>query len=876
MTRHPFVRFLPCVLALAAPCWAETPFQSAADRPLDCLHIKLELNVDLDRKHVEGTATIDVAALRDVNDIVLDAVELETSGVTFAVGEGAAADVEHVNDGNQITITLPSTLKTGERARMVITYSVTNPDDGLHFHGPSEDEPDLSPVVWSQGESETNRYWFPCFDHPVEKQTTELIVTAKRGLEISANGRLISRREDPANATVTAHWLQDEPHSSYLVSLIVGEFHIERDEWRGKPIEYWVHPRFAGWALQSFRNTKPMLDFFSDRIGIEYPWDRYAQIACEGFGGGMENTSATTMGNRVLHDERALLDSDGDGLIAHEMAHQWWGDLLTCRDWAHTWLNEGFATYFEALWDEYALGDDEFRINMFDKSGSAMRGGKERPILDRAYESPDTMFDSRAYPKGAWVLHMVRKRIGDELFWKVLNTYGTRYRMQAVETVDLRKTIEDVTGRSFERFFYDWTERAGHPVLSVEFKWEASEKLCGVTVEQTQEGDPFHFPLTIEFRPADGEPVVVTRDITEKSTSFYYPMAEQPALVRVDPDYALLADIKEKKGRDLWKEQLLHDPDPVARIRAAQHFAEKPSDADRKLLGEALTADAHWGVQRELAEALKKAGGDIARDALIAGLKLENHKARRACVERLDAFAEDAAVMDALRPLVVNGDPSYSVEGAAIETYAKLEAPDARELLMIALSRDSWMETIRNSVLEGLGYIQDSAVVPVLIEWTTPKRPRQCRGSAISSLARLTTRVHLDDAAYQSIVDALAACLDDTGRWTRGAAVRAIGELAEPGKAKSALPALERLAARDPSPRLRRSVEKTLEAVRANQPAQVQLADVRKELKEALEHNDELSDRLAKLEASLTKGEDAAPETKAAGSGSAEPAAGHE
>lgn len=841
-------------LAVFAPRGAaEEPRHFAADRPLDCLHIRLDLSVDLEKKHVAATARIDLAALRDVSTITFDAVDLTTEDVWLERSGQAAAPVEFSNDGERITIALDEPLAAGQHATVTIKYVVDNPKRGLHFFGPSANEPDVPYVVWSQGESITNRYWFPCFDNPNERQTTELVVTTERKYQVSSNGRMVSRKENPAANTVTYHWLQDKPHAAYLVSLIVGEFHIERHTWRGRPVTYWAHPRYREWIGRTFQKTIPMLDFFSDKIGIEYPWDRYAQICCEGFGGGMENTSATTLGNWALHDERSYLDSDADGLIAHELAHQWWGDLLTCREWAHLWLNEGFASYFEALWDEHDRGLDEFRYNMYRKANRARRGGKKKPMIDRAYEKPGDNFDARAYPKGAWVLHMLRGRLGDDLFWKAINKYGTDNAFKTVETVDLRKAIEQVSGRSFERFFYDWTERPGHPEVNVSYKWLNDDKLAKVTIKQTQESPAFHFPLAIEFLFDDDRPATtVTCNVSEKKETVYYPLPRAPKMVRIDPGQTVLMELKEKKGRGLWKAQLLDDANPVARIRAAKHFGDDPSDPDRKLLAGALQSEAFWAVKREIAAALAEAGGDISRDALIAGLTFENHKARRACVENLSSFHQDAVAIAAIKPIVERGDASYAVESAAIATYAELEPADAIQVLEQALTRDSRFETIRGSVLSGLGKLRDPAVVPMLIEWTKPNKSRFCRPSAIRALASITKRTHIDDGAMGEIVEALTECLEDTGRRVRGAAIRALGSLSDPDKARPALPKLKTIAKSDANWRVRKSAERSIKTIESGEPAQVQLADLRKDLKEAMKKGEGLSDRVEKLEAQLS------------------------
>ena len=852
---------------------AEPMTRFAKDRAVDSLHIKLELNVDLERKFVDGLATIEVEAMREVSSITLDAMDLGVSSVTVTRADHGTSNIDFDNDGEHITIPLGVPLKPGERATLSVKYTVDDPQSGLHFFAPSKDEPDVPYVVWSQGESVTNSYWFPCFDHPNERQTTELIVTTKRDFKVSANGRLVSRTEDEAAGTVTYHWLQDQAHVAYLVSMIVGDFVIQRDTWRGKPLSYWVHPKYEEQISRSFANTKRMLDFFSDRIGIEYPWDRYGQVCCEGFGGGMENTSVTTLGNRALHDERSFLDSNSDGLIAHELAHQWWGDLLTCRDWSHLWLNEGFASYFQALWTEEDRGDDEFRYDMYRKAGSAKRGGKDRPIVDRAYSSPGSMFDSRAYPKGAWVLHMMRKRLGDESFWRSINKYGMDNRMKTVETVDLRKAVEAITGRTFERFFYDWTERPGHPEVTASFDWNADDNVAQISLKQTQESDAFHFPITIEFAFDDeAAPVRVVREITEKDVGFYYPLPQKPHLVRIDPQQSILMELKEEKGRDFWRAQLTDDPNPIARIRAAKHFGESKSQADRKFLAEALAAETFWGVQREIARALGETGGDVARDALIAGLKFENHKARRACVQELDSFHRDEAVIEAIRTIVHKGDPSYYVEGAAIGTYAKLGADDAVDVLTSTLSRDSRNEVIRSAALRGLGATGDTKAATILAKWTNPGKARLARPSAIRALATLTKETYVDDTTTRLIVDTLMECLADTGSRVRRAAVFALGNMQDPSKAKAALPALRSLMANNSDERSKPRIEKTIKAIESGEPAQIQLADLRSDLEDAQERNDELSDRIEKIEAMLTKNskegdsEDAAGATSTTGS----------
>ncbi|MEK7757635.1 MAG: M1 family aminopeptidase, partial [Planctomycetota bacterium] len=526
-------------------------------------------------------------------------------------------------------------------------------------------------VMWSQGESIDNRYWVPCFDNPNEMQTTEMTVTVSAGNEAVSNGRLLSK-VDNTDKTTTFHWLQDKPHVSYLMTLVVGEFYVEQDTWRGKPVVYYVPPKHKNDLRRSFSNTVRMLEHFSNITGVEYPWDKYAQVCVEGFGGGMENTSATTLGPRTLHDERAHLDTSADGLVAHELAHQWFGDLVTCKDWAHTWLNEGFATYLDAIWSEHDLGRDEYDYEIYRDMKNAVEGGKKAPVMDKRYDDPGEMFDSRAYPKGGSILHMLRHRVGDAKFWASVKRYLTKHAHQAVETSDLRQAFETETGRSLERFFYDWTERPGAPTVNVSYDWVDDDKLAKVTVKQTQESEAFHFPLEVEFHFDEGQPALLHGDLTEKEQRFYFPLPRRPKMVLVDPQQAVLMELKEQKGRDLWKEQLSSGPHAIDRIRAAANLGESKNDKDTTLLGEALMAEKFWGVGDEIAEAIGKAGGDKARDVLLIGLTVEHPKIRRAVVEQLGSFHRDEKVMEALRAIIAKGDASYRVEAEAIESYAKL------------------------------------------------------------------------------------------------------------------------------------------------------------------------------------------------------------
>jgi aminopeptidase N len=833
-------------LQAQAPAPVAEPLRTAADRPIDIKHIRLDLRVDLPRQEVVGKATIQLSSLRPLGQVRLDAVDLEVARITLNGSDRTETPLRYGNDGKQLTIDLEPAWPEGQAGTLVIEYRLRQPKAGLHFFKPTEAEPNVPYTVWSQGEAITNRYWFPFVDHPNERQSTELVVTVEQGYEVLSNGRLLEKKEN-ADRTTTFHWKQEQDHVAYLVTLVVGKFAIVEEKWKDKQVLYYVPPARRDDVARTFGRTREMLDFFSRRFGIDYPWEKYAQVVVEQFtAGGMENTSATTLTERALHDERAFLDSSADGLIAHELAHQWWGDLVTCKDWAHLWLNEGFATYSEVIWAEHKQGADEAAYLLLTKGRSAQAGGKDRPIVDRRYPTPGSMFDARAYPKGAWVLHMLRHRVGDEAFWRSIRRFGTEHRLRSVETADFRDTIERETGYNLERFFHDWTERPGHPVVEVTSEYLAEGKWVRVLVKQTQNGEAFHFPLKVEVRCSGAAPVVLKEEITEKEQRFFIPVPGRPSLIRVDPDQTVLAEWKETKSKEWWQAQLTGDPQPVQRIRAARHLGTDKTPASREALIQAFPGEKFYAVKMEMANALGDSGGDPCRDALLAGLRDEHPRVRRACAEQLGKFHGDERVAAGLKAVMKLGDASYFVEAAAIESYGKLKQNDTVAVLLPMLARPSHNEVIRTAALTGLGTSQDLSALDPLTEWTKRGKPRTARIGALRALERLMATANPGDEQRQRAVTAVGNCLNGENPPVRRAAAESLRGMGQ--SAASTVPVLEALSVHDPDDRVRDLARKALDQIRSNSPAPVEVTRLREELDRLKKANDSLQERLQKVE----------------------------
>jgi aminopeptidase N len=830
---------------------AVEPLRTAVDRPIDIKDIRLDLRVDLAKKIAEGTATIQIRGLRALKHLELDAAAFHVKKATLAMGNDPSSEVRYTHDGKKLTILLPSPWPAGQDATLRVDYRVEDPRQGLHFFGPTAAEPDAPRIVWSQGEPTSNRYWFPCIDAPDERQTTEIVVTVPEGFEAVSNGKLLSRKSSSDGKSVTFDWRQDQPHPAYLVTLVVGQFDVVREEWDKVPVLYYVPRGKKDQVATTFSRTRDMLAFFSKRFGIHYPWDKYAQVVAYRFGGGMENTSATTMGD-ILQDQRSLLDRDSDGIIAHELAHQWWGDLVTCRDWAHLWLNEGFASYAEALWAEHRDGGDAYAYTMFQKASGALAGGKTRPVVDRRYPTPMSMFDSRAYPKGAWILHMLRRRVGDDDFFKGVQQYGMGHRLQSAETTDFRRTLERVTGRNLERFFYDWTERPGHPVLEVTTEYVPASQQVRVAVKQTQSGEPFHFPLTLLLSCSGAaKPVVVEQEVTDKDYTFLIPVPGTPTRVEIDPEQAVLAEIKQTKGRELWAAQLLEGSTVPVRLRAVRHFRGSKSDEDRNLLAQALAKEKHWGVQAEIASALAALGGEKAREALMAGCHHDNPRVRRACMLGLSNLPSESRIAEFAAEVLRKGDPSYGTCGAAMTAYVKHKGKDAVAVLSPWLSRPSHNDTLRASALEALAQTQDPAILDSLLTYAKAGNPRNSRGAALRGLVRLGQKAKLNEEQRKRIQAVLVDSLQGDNARVQFLVLNAATELGP--MASALLPAVDKLSRDASNERIREMAKQTAAKIRSQDknaaaPTSAEVKHLREEVERLKREQAELRERLRRIE----------------------------
>ena len=440
-------------------------------------------------------------------------------------------------------------------------------------------------------------------------------------MTVLSNGRLLSQETDPDTGLTAFRWLQDQPHVNYLIAIAAGYFEKLEDRYRDIPLSFHTPPSEIQWAANSFAGTRQMLEFFEVEIGVPYPWAKYAQVCVHDFvAGGMENTSLTILTRDTLFPAETENLRSSEGLVSHELVHQWFGDLVTCKDWSHLWLNEGFATYYAALFDGHRHGPDQFRYNLWLEAQSVLGVENDNiPIVWRSFEHPDEQFSFRAYPKGAWVLHMLRCQLGEDLFRRCVKTWLERHAYGVVVTEDLNAVIEELSGRSFDAFFDQWVYHAGHPELEIAYSWDEPTRMAKLSVNQTHAINDhvlrFRFPLPVRFMTPAG--VVSHPRYPKQAEDFYVALPAAPQQVRVDPELTVLVKMRIDLPTDLLHAQLEDPADMLGRLIATKTLSGRDSREVIDRLKQRLNQDPFHGVRLEASKALRDAHTDEALAALL-------------------------------------------------------------------------------------------------------------------------------------------------------------------------------------------------------------------------------------------------------------------
>ena len=571
----------------------------ARDRLVDIRHLALDVTPNFAQRSIAGTVTISFSPIgQPLSKLELDAVDLNMDDVSVKDCQLTGWQ----NSDDLLTLNFTQPIPVGTAATVTIRYHA-QPNNGLHFRTPELGYPAGDTQMWSQGEAEFHRYWFPCYDYPNERFSSEVTCHVPEGMEVVSNGKLLDKSKD-AQGLFAWHWLQEKPHVNYLIGLAAGYFHKSEAAVGNVPLSLFVPPSEKDQAANAFRDTKQIMEFFQQEIGVPFPWDKYAQVYCIDFlAGGMENTSCSFMTTGALYpDSFGQLDSV-HRLDAHEMAHQWFGDLLTCRDWSHLWLNEGFASYYTVLYEEVKTGHEGFLMGLRKEAQRVIEANDTRPMVWRDYGEPMQQFDTRAYPKGAWVLHMLRSQLGKELYQQGIRNYIQRHRNGIVTSDDLQEVLEEVSGRSLDQFFDQWVHHGGVPELDSEFRWDEKTKMAKVTIRQKQKVDDkvplFKLPLPIRFiHLEEGKQVAEDFSVTvsKAEEDFYFKLKQAPVLTRMDPELTILAKWTKPSHSEKIDTQL--EADFLTRLIAVNSLAASNDDESvKKMIAVLLTCSSiKWNL----------------------------------------------------------------------------------------------------------------------------------------------------------------------------------------------------------------------------------------------------------------------------------------
>jgi len=782
---RPALLALAALLAIfipAAQLRADEPY--ARSRDYDLQHSKIALRFDLDQKRVLGEVTHSLSILRGGSTkVFFDSVGLTIQSVTLN-----RAAIKFETSADKLIVPLPAAAKAGDKFEIVIRYE-GKPAKGMYFILPDKDYPDRPRQIWTQGESEDTRYYLPTYDYPNDRLTTETILTVPASWITVSNGKLMNVSE-AGKGLKTWYWKESVPSSTYLITVVAGEFDEITDTWHGIPVTYYA-PKGRGDRLPlNYGRTPAMMELFSKKFGVDYPWEKYAQVMVDDFvAGGMENSSATTNNSSSLvHPKLAPEYFTGeDDLISHELGHQWFGDLVTCKDWGDIWLNEGFATFLEAVWTEAHYGKDQADYERWNNAREWFESNSlwNKPIVRHDFDD-SSEFDGNAYNKAGWVLYMLREQTGEDAFYRGLKYYLEVNRGKSVVTADLAKAIEESAHVNVDQFFSQWLYGAGAPRFDLSYTYDGEKHQVMLTVKQIQRVEGrvglFRVPVEVAITTGSG-PKLYNFTVSKDKQTFPLPAESAPLMVLFDKGGHILKSAEFHKEKKEWLYQVKSATDLADRADAVVALGKMKNDDEVvAVLGDVLRNDKAWGVRATAADTLGQLGAASASKLLLAAL--DSHDGpwvRNRVVSALGNFKDDTTVAAKLNS-VANQDDSYRARAAALQALGRLKGPNAFATLGAAVASDSPDGFLRNAALRSLGSLGDDKAVPLLLQWSAAGKPIDSRTAAINSLARL-------QKDNQDITKQIVAYLTEPHFSVRMAAIYALGGRGD----ASAIPALEAL-----------------------------------------------------------------------------------
>jgi len=784
---------------------AQMPFPEGANDPLlkiyretppkinDLINTKLAVSFDYKKCYLYGKEWVTIKPHFYATDTLrLDAKGMDIHNISIVEnGKNYPLKYEY-QDSLSLAIHLDRVYHNNESYTIYIDYTskpnqlkehgsaAINDAKGLYFINPDGKDKDKPIQVWTQGETESSSAWFPTIDKPEQKTTDEISMTVPAKYVTLSNGRLASQKLN-GDGTRTDTWKMELPHSPYLFMMAVGDFKIYHDTWHGKPVDYFLEPAYAPYAKQIFGNTPEMIDFYSKTLGVDYPWNKYAQIVVRDYvSGAMENTTATLHGQQVQETARQMIDSyydddDSQVDIAHELFHQWFGDYVTCESWSNITMNESFADFSEMLWAEHKYGKDMGDAHSYAALQAYLRspGARSKDLVRFHYHDKEDVFDVVSYQKGGRVLNMLRIYLGDAAFFKGLGIYLKTNAFSTGEPQKLRIALEQASGLDLNWFFNQWYYGAGNPDLNISYNWNAENKLESVYIQQTQDGKAFILPFTIDIY-MNGKVIHHKVWMRDKADTLSFASLKKPDLVNVDADKALLVEKTDNKTLDEFVFQYFNAPLYVDRLEAINAAADAQSDKGAQKVLIAALHDKFYQLQIKAIKALDMSNDAIHNAALpvLASLAQTdvNTLVRAAAITVLGDL-KASGNMDLFKQAL--SSQSYAIDGAALTAISKL---DPQQALTLAKGYDSDNKGALSQAMLNIYMADGSAANWPEVYLQFHSAGRRARAGLIDKFATMTGNVDNPTYAQQGITE-----IRDYGIATkaRGGAKKAIGFLTD-------------------------------------------------------------------------------------------------
>jgi aminopeptidase N len=646
------------------------------------VHTKLDVRFDYNNQFLNGKEWITLQPhFYPTDSLRLDAKGMDIKQVSLVNGQ-QLVPLKYSYDNNSLLIKLDRNYLGNEKYTVYLDYTAKpnllkaqgsaaiNDAKGLYFINPDERTPNKPRQIWTQGETEASSAWFPTIDRPNQKTTAEISMTVLDNYVSLSNG-VLSKQQKNNDGTRTDTWTMDLPHAPYLFMMAVGDFKIYQDKYNNIPVDYYLEPKYAPYAKDIFGKTPAMMDFYSRTLGVPYPWNKYAQIVCRDYvSGAMENTSATLHGEHVQKTKRELLDDNQEGTIAHELFHQWFGDLVTAESWSNLTMNESFATFGEVIWREHDGGKDRGDKSRFEKLQSYLKSTKngKSPTLARYYyQDKEDMFDNISYAKGSLILYALKEQMGDEAFYQSLKKYLTDNSFKTGEPQQLRLAMEEVTGKDWAPYFNQWYYQGGHPILKVTTRNGENSVVLNVAQIQDSTVQTFQLPLAVDIYTKNGK-IRQTFQLNRRNAQFMIPLPAAVEFIDIDPEKTLVGQIQIDKSDADYLYQYEHAPSFANRVGAIAYASKNPTNTIS---------------QQILTKALKDNDPDLAATA-IQGIDLSNPTVRRSTEKTILALAEKSE--------------ASVIRASAIQKLAQTKDKKYKNLILNAVADKSYM-VIASSIM---------------------------------------------------------------------------------------------------------------------------------------------------------------------------------